>query len=699
MNNDSLGKNPFMGVDPRRFSMEIEQQWIGFGNTPSPALKHNWYQMAKTLNRHLQNAGTMQGAMTYRFPLETGAGKSTSLPRYLAMLGGIAGTRDRCPGVIITTQYTVECDRIAEEINRMGSEYGMKEPMAIALHSGVNRSKLKSTKLHSWPFIVMTQAAMTIALVEEGLSDLKGFRRLPWLMRYANGENEETLVHRWDSVVAGLMGVGQQPRRHMVIMDEMLMPFKSHNLTTEGVTKLMNSIPEELRLKHRDAMSTISQLLGLIELNSCMTFDEEGWLKTADLGDWPKRAASVVPLIQDLRDGHAGTGFGEYFKTLEGLVAIHSIKGGGVALKTKGTIQSLFKSDFILDRLGMGCVILDGTTEETKLLDVYAEQTTALLRKCRNYQNLTIELDWTSGTGRKALTGAWKSDQDKDETVNATVNRIVDILLKVDPKKYPKVGLISFKPIIEALQTKGLTFPCEVILGYHGNVIGKNLWSDVDLLYVIGLNHMEVSYGEEILLGVKEYQNSIARTEDFSGDTVAAFGWSAEEVQMFELLRDTIQVIARASNRRAIDKDGNCRKSVVRITLGKGKQKDILVKGLKEHFHNVEIVEDVWAFDPGGGALGSDLPERLKEWRQEAYKLGNNHCEAALHWFNLTGWDDVSMYRICMELGLNKPYPTRFKEAFSNGRYRAMMDDLGIGYSDHVISGKHPKGVPGLVKA
>jgi hypothetical protein len=300
---------PFLGVDPRRFATEIEQQWIEYGNTPSDNLKHNWRKMAYTFNQHLQNAGTISKMMVYRFPLPTGGGKSTSVPYYLAMLGGLAGTRDRCPGVIVTTQYTSECDRIASKINELGPKYGMQEPMATPLHSGVNRRGLK---LSSWPFVITTQAGMTRALVEENNDDLgnmKGkFRVLPWLLQYDHGSQlREDMVHDLISnanpqKVLSLIGLDGQrrPQRHMVIMDEMLMPLSSHNLTDEGIRMLLKSIPADLVVKHRDSIQTISEMLGLIAMNGCMNVDKSK-LTEADLGDWKDRCASVVPLYNDQR--------------------------------------------------------------------------------------------------------------------------------------------------------------------------------------------------------------------------------------------------------------------------------------------------------------------------------------------------------------------------------------------------------------
>lgn len=717
-----MNRNPYLGIDPKQFTDVMEQQWLEYGNVASANLKHNWWKMAFTLNQHLQNAGTNNKMMVYRYPMPTGGGKSTGLPRYLALLGALAQTRDRCPGAIVTTQYTAECDRIASEINQIGREYGMKEDMAVALHSGVNR---KGLQLHSWPFVITTQAGMTRALVEEGNNDLKrGFKVLPWLMQYENGSQVwEDLIHEMvtgpRNCLQALESLGLDGKlkrqRSMVIFDEMLTPLKPHYLTEDGIKALLKSIPRELAAKHPDAMDGIGHVLSMIAVNSAMNPTGRTRFTEADRGLtlWREQFPSIVPLYKELRDGFSpqrqkfpkGSPL-SYSDTMDMLTAIYNIKecGGTVAIKSNGAIQSMFKVDWLMDRLKMGFVCLDATAKESKLLDACEAHTTVRLKPCRDYQNLTLELDTSDGgTGRGKLAGNWKPEEDRERILNTTIDNIVNSLKTIDPKQYPKVGLISFKPIIEALNKKRLSLPFMLITGWHGNVIGKNDWSDVNMLYIVGLNHMEPTYGDEMMLGITDHIEEMKELSSWTPNVnIPEFKWSAPEIAAHDLLRDLIQVISRGSNRRTVDRSGNCCESTVRITVGSGAIKDFLIKGLANHFRDVKIDTESWRLRPNTYTMVDAEAEYLNEKKlmAKAKELGKFNYDTALHWFNLSGWEDVSLQQLCRIMDLKKPWPTKFKSAFRDSpKYQQLMKELGIKYSDTVRSLKHPKGVCGLMKA
>jgi hypothetical protein len=324
------------------------------------------------------------------------------------------------------------------------------------------------------------------------------------------------------------------------------------------------------------------------------------------------------------------------------------------------------------------------------------------LKQCRQYPNLIFEADTSiGGTGRTALAGSGKAGEAKQEAVNATVNRIVDILkTEVDPARFPEVGVISFKPVIKALDAKRMSLPFKLVTGYHGNVIGRNDWSECDLIYIIGLNHMVPTHGAEMKMGVDRHIQEAKEISELSpSKKVPDFQWTAAEIQAYDLLRDLVQVVSRGSNRRTIDRDGNCRESIIRVTLGTN-QKEFLIDGLKRNFPGATIMENVWGFYPGTGMSFDEavnLAERAEALKTKAKELGRYQYEVGLQWFKLSGMRDVSLVRICAEFGWSG-YNGKFKATLQTPKGEQLMKELGVRFSDSVHSIKHPNGVDGLVR-
>ena len=63
--------------------------------------------------------------------------------------------------VLITAQRIEDCNQFQKRVNELGKLYGMKEPMAIAYHSQVNKQKVKFSELKKWPFLITTQKGLT----------------------------------------------------------------------------------------------------------------------------------------------------------------------------------------------------------------------------------------------------------------------------------------------------------------------------------------------------------------------------------------------------------------------------------------------------------------------------------------------------------------------------------------------------------
>ena len=158
--------DPYCGVPPDWFVDERVKLWKEHRNIPSSALKSAWELLASKLNEHLGDHDTNRRGMIYRFALETGGGKSTGLQLYFGMLAGIAKVRENCPAALVTAQRIEDCDQFQNRVNEFGKLYGMKEPMAIAYHSKVNKQKVKYSELKQWPFLITTQKGLTISLIE-----------------------------------------------------------------------------------------------------------------------------------------------------------------------------------------------------------------------------------------------------------------------------------------------------------------------------------------------------------------------------------------------------------------------------------------------------------------------------------------------------------------------------------------------------
>ena len=140
-------------------------------------------KLASKLNEHLCDYDSNRRGMMYRFCLETGGGKSTGLQLYFGMLAGIAKVPVNCPAALITAQRIEDCDQFQKRVNELGKLYGMKEPMAIAYHSQVNKKKVKYSELKQWPFLITTQKGLTIGLIEYEIDDLN-WKRLPSFLEY-----------------------------------------------------------------------------------------------------------------------------------------------------------------------------------------------------------------------------------------------------------------------------------------------------------------------------------------------------------------------------------------------------------------------------------------------------------------------------------------------------------------------------------
>lgn len=446
--------DPYFGVPPNLFVDERVKLWKEHGNVPSSKLKWAWEKLASKLNEHLSDYDNSRRGMMYRFCLETGGGKSTGLQLYFGMLAGIAKVSANCPAALITAQRIEDCDQFQKRVNELGKLYGMKEPMAIAYHSQVNKQKVKYSELKQWPFLITTQKGLTISLIECEIDDLF-WHRLPSFLKYKYNDPLKIAESLNKNNIYDLYF-----GRHMILMDEALDPYATFSISCDTIDDLFDNIPQKIAEKHIDILKDILDLKREILLHKKFNSDSE----IARLDAWRKSASSVVPLMNSLRSHKDQKDFIQMWTAFQKLIAIWHLQNDEAFYKVKGNVHSFFKADFILDRLNRGVFILDATAKTSKLLDIYRPLEDVKLERTRNYKNLKIEADRTTRTGRNTLVG------EDGQNIERTADRIIDELMSLNPDDWTQVGVITFKDVVSAINAKRLKYPVSVVFGNIGGV-------------------------------------------------------------------------------------------------------------------------------------------------------------------------------------------------------------------------------------
>ena len=345
------GLDPYQGVPVDLFVSERVRLWReeGHGDVdPSANLIDAWEHLCRWMNVYLINSCKVGGRhpdyepyledlknaggrnvhdhdTSYRYALETGGGKSTGIRLWFAMLGGIARTPEKCPSALVTAQRIEECDIFMEEVNRLGTLYGMEQPMAVAFHSKAKSKTLSYASLKDWPFVASTQKGLILGLIEDGIDGLY-FKRLKAMTDYKHAQ-KPSLDHSFNPI----------GKRDMYVMDETLSPFAAFNVHQRTLDEILEGIPDELAADHKAILYGIDALLTEIRMHKRFARDgEEG-----DLKDWREFAPSVLPLINGLKFSQSGL---EHWKVLMNLISVYFLQAGPVVFKVRGEIHSLFKA-------------------------------------------------------------------------------------------------------------------------------------------------------------------------------------------------------------------------------------------------------------------------------------------------------------------------------------------------------------------
>jgi hypothetical protein len=250
------------------------------------------------------------------------------------------------------------------------------------------------------------------------------------------------------------------------------------------------------------------------------------------------------------------------------------------------------------------------------------------------------------------------------------------------------VGIIAHKGIVDHIKAKRLCFkPLEVVWGSIGGVVGSNAFQYCDMLYVVGQNHRDPAYGADIMMAIEDHLKCekpvpgarYAKLEGLERKLTAQdFAWS-------ELARDLIQMIGRGSNRRVIDRAGNCTPSVVKITLDMNNDlAQYLEREIQAHFHNVNLVPNGWRFSTEEVNVNfEDAQNKAEKLRKKAWGLaGKNKYVAIIQYFKLSQRSQMSVHKVCKMLGLSQDQAKWYAKKLSgqtNKKYRLMMETLGIG--------------------
>lgn len=374
-----------------------------------------------------------------------------------------------------------------------------------------------------------------------------------------------TISHFSDTSIANIL---KEKQRDLVIVDERLSLFHSHEITKDEVRNLA-FIFAELQKNTDFDLSPLREPLAMLLL----TFRKLELIAT-------NTNSKIVPingtLDDQLRETFDYTNVN--FQILESLIQNKNLKFAQINPLFKGSdiieddakktvvekmrsIEYILKHEFYYFKSGQyiklislenlrhafgSIVVLDATAEinmiyHTRSIAQHMQTMHMKTTDPRIYSNLTINIAKGYHQSRTAIY--------KDETINIVERateylQIAKGLLISDDDRLLVITFKDFRNQMEMQNTEQ-----HIEFTHWGNHVGKNEWSHCNKVMIVGWNYLteEVHYNHFLhAVGNQEYSDHLQ-----NNDTIKNY-------KITQMVDDLIQAAMRCSARKTIDENGNC---------------------------------------------------------------------------------------------------------------------------------------------
>lgn len=520
-------------VNLDRFLVRMMDKWSGRGLATSNALQGSWAALCNTLNEH---AAGKRPEIWSVLPLPTGTGKTEGLISYCAELSSSSSA----VGALIVTRFTDEADRIVASINL---EAGKN--IAVTHHSNINAAdKIHIADLGQYRVLVITHVAYKKALALSAANQVEALHN-----KYAE----------W------------QHGSRVVVVDEVLSVDDQIDVDYDELRIARYSIPLHLERQYK---REIKYLDGVIEKFAQLSESESKYKYISrDYWHGSKDRVDISPLIDaldDYGDAQVTNSFGgkqvkiskSYRKRL--LTSLDEITGLEGFYHHRDDKFGLFAVRLLLPTDIPSAVVLDATAKVNlhytllgdfvRIIDVPDD--------VRDYSNVHLEVIYGLAVGKDSLSGKEPEFFSKIYQNCFSSLSIPDTLICVHKGNREKI-----QDAIEKLS--------EGNVAHWGNVDGKNDWSDLHNMVVIGLPYLGQMNADCAVLalegwmkktGHKFHEDLIEYDEHYHAIAIQEPPedlW--QDYQSSYLAVSIIQAINRIRCRKTVDEKGNC--SPVRIVM------------------------------------------------------------------------------------------------------------------------------------
>jgi hypothetical protein len=494
-------------IEPKIFTEAMKARWLAWNPVVSPELSRVWTRFFKIFNEQAFHA---DGSPRPVIPAELGAGKTTAAKIWCAHQ-----PYESHPGVLVVVRLIEQAEEFAADVNAWS---GMPM-MAFAYHSGLSdAAKANLDALAQYPVLVICHRGYGLALDPLSLVDYSG--------RF-------DAVHRY-----------RGKRRALCIVDEALEQVHEARLSRSHVAEARAKIPVVLVKKHLGALDVLES----VERALILAPDDEEHAITADdllarvrVGT-PEADARLVALWGDLKTSNRIRPDNRAFvrEALEAvrhhLAAPRWTAPGGI----HGPEAAAMIGGKLLLPPEAALVVLDATG---RLNTVYKTspmyQVVNDLERVRRYDNLTVRVHRTKGTGLVAMKR--RGEEIARQMLDMVTMHYGD---RASERRVLVVTDLGSEDIVRAAWACAPFAQVDVAHWYA--LDGRNEWADFDTLVALTLPYGSPSF--DLTTYLLTHNTHLL-------DTDPADVRAVRERRMAALIA---QAIGRVEVRRMTSEDGAC---------------------------------------------------------------------------------------------------------------------------------------------
>jgi len=548
-------------VENGLFITEMKKLWEHYGNHSNKALESNWRLMEEVFRRHIDGAPDWD-----ILPLPTGTGKTEGTCLYSALLGGYLDHEH--PGVLIVTHQIESANNIADRINKLSAEYGLRET-AFAFHSGLSHEQRRDEILCDHPVLIITHKAYQDAMEGRDHSILLG-NIMDKYLDFNDGE------------------------RRLIVIDEHLDIVENFRVTARGLHSSLGFISDNIRAQHPDAVEFVHNVS--VEIFNLFSEEKEERIfdnfiekfkleKNINLGDlisalsryWPNRGFDSEHRQNRFKE--------ERKKCVLQLRGLQQMLDTWVYYFRTGEQGNFETAQIFLPlELLKGCVVLDATASTNKIYEVFDKAKVHCVDgRARSYSNVTIHIARGHNLGKDTLC----SEPQKNKHMDSFLSEIRPLI-----NEDVKSAVITHKEI--ALELRGELNNMAHVGWWGKDSTGSNQWADHGVLFFYGLLYLPKDWPVSTFMAHQGPQSDEwlhdNKYREFKG-----YSDIRSAIYMGKLSTDLIQAVNRIRCRNTIDSEGNCASCDVYLPLMAGCRADTILNDIESNMPGVKIVE--WAPD------------------------------------------------------------------------------------------------------